>query len=90
MEMKDLTREQLLELRKQVVLNSLYISDYENSFGIDPNKVCLFFDSYMEYLNELLDESGYEYKANNYFDEIFKLDNDDNLIDYFNSIEWEI
>lgn len=35
MKMKDLTREQLAQLRKEIVLNSLFLNDYNNSLGID-------------------------------------------------------
>lgn len=43
------------KLRKQIVLNSLFVKDYENRFDFDANEVCAFFDGYMEFLQ-------YEYK----------------------------
>lgn len=52
----ELTGEQLVELRKQITLNSLFISDYENTFGIPANIVCDFFDGFMSYLTELEQE----------------------------------
>ena len=42
----------LWTLRKQIILNSLFISDYRNTFGIDPHVVCDFFDSFLSYLDE--------------------------------------
>lgn len=37
--MADLDHEDFAQLRKEVVLGSCYTSDYQNSFGIDPNEV---------------------------------------------------
>ena len=96
MELKDLTTEQLLQLRKEIVLNSLYISDYENSFGIDPHIVCDFFEGYVMNMEDLwkyeFAENRYNYEQN-YFDNEdnywnYFVENEDNLIDFFNSIEW--
>ena len=96
MELKDLTNEQLIKLRKEIVLNSLYKSDYENSFGIDPNEVCYFFDSYIEDMWNLWEyektenfkcyEKDYFDNEENYWNNF--VENEDNLIDYFNGIEW--
>ena len=44
----NLTKEQLWKLRKEIVLGSLYIDDYKNSFGINPENVCDFFNSFIE------------------------------------------
>lgn len=46
------TFEDIRELRKQIVLNSLFVSDYENSFDFDAYEVCDFFDGYMDFLDE--------------------------------------
>lgn len=71
----------LPKLRKEIVLNSLYYSDYENSFGYTTHSVCDFFDGYMSFLEELArDETGKEYVE---IEEIFALDNDENLYDWF-------
>ncbi len=40
---------QFKKLRGEIVLNSLYLSDYENSLGIDPQYVYDFFEGYLEY-----------------------------------------
>ena len=47
--------EKLWDLRNEIVLNSLYVDDYENSFFLTPKSVCDFFDSYVEYLEEECD-----------------------------------
>ena len=54
----DLNADQLWRLRKEINLNSLYHSDYHNSFGFDAKDVSYFFDGYVEYLGELADEKG--------------------------------
>ena len=79
----DLSSAQLADLRKEIVLNSLYISDYDNSFGFDPNHINSFFDGYVSYLEELAEEDGYTE-----WDNIFRMfnlyDNETNLWDWFN------
>ena len=39
-----LTQAQLWKLRLEIVLNSLYYSDYENSLGLDRRIVAAFFE----------------------------------------------
>ena len=34
------TKETLWTLRKEIVLNSLFIADYRNSLNIDPHMLC--------------------------------------------------
>lgn len=52
-----LKEEYLWELRQEIVLGSLYYSDYRNSFGIDEHKVCDFFTSFWDsYCEELAKE----------------------------------
>ena len=46
------TKENLWKLRKEIKLGSLFITDYRNSFGIDPRKVCDFFDGFLEFVEE--------------------------------------
>lgn len=46
---RDLTLEEVLELRQQIVLNSLFVSDYRNNMGVDPRAACDFFDGFMCY-----------------------------------------
>ena len=51
--------EYLWPLRQQIILGSLYVSDYENSFGIKSEKVCDFFTSFWDsYCEELAKEDG--------------------------------
>ena len=48
----------LWQLRTEIVLNSLFMSDYQNSFGFTTRSVLEFFDGYMSYLEELMTEDG--------------------------------
>lgn len=78
---QDLNKEQLWALRKEITLNSLFIADYENSFGFAAKSVCDFFDGYMNYLWELADGDG---KKNLSVPELVKeYDNEDNLFDHY-------
>lgn len=86
-QIKDLTKEQLWQLRQEIVLNSLFISDYENSLGIDAKECNTFFEGYVEYLWELA-TSELDYTGNDIMWVFEKLDNKDNLADYALSIEW--
>lgn len=73
-----LKEDYLWSLRQQIVLNSLYVSDYQNSFGIDEHKVCDFFDGYISFLTEL-EKEKYGKELDNisaFFDEF---DNEENL-----------
>ena len=52
-----MNREQLKKLREDITLNSLFTSDYVNSFGIDEKLVHSFMEGYFEELNEILKEN---------------------------------
>lgn len=56
-------------LTKDIVWNSLFISDYENRYGITPSVVCDFADGYLEWLSEEFEE---EIDDNN-IDTLFKV-----------------
>lgn len=75
----EFTSEDLWTLRNEIVLNSLYVSDYENTFNLVAKCVCDFFDGYCEYLKELATEKN----DNPTIDEIFAEDNEDNLFAWF-------
>ncbi len=48
----------LPKLRKQIVPGSMYIDDYRNEYGINPEYLCAFFDEYLEWLDDsTLDDS---------------------------------
>lgn len=58
--LENFKREDLERFRKDIVLNSLFVSDYQNSFGITPDSACLFFDSFMSFLEDLAEEDGFD------------------------------
>ena len=91
--------EDLQQLRKEIVLNSLFVSDYNNSFGISAKSVCDFFDSYMDFIDEIAKEDHFEYGDNwgnqkypHTFSEFFeKYDTIDNLLAWYycyESFDW--
>ena len=75
---EDLTSAELSQLRKEVILNSVFIYDYSNSFGFNSWDICSFFDGYVSYLEELAREDGYEG-----IDYLTKYDTEENLYSWF-------
>ena len=82
-----LTKEQLHQLRREIILGSLYISDYRNSFGIDPNTVCDFFDSFLSYLNSEMERDVPNYNDAQFFDLLPAYDNAEELWEWYSSYE---
>ena len=80
--MKKITKTSLWELRHEILLNSLYTSDFENTFGYTANSVQDFFDGYMSYLEELMDGDGVD--DSDLFDVLSTYDNEENLWEYWN------
>lgn len=97
--LEDFTREDLEKFRKDVCLNSMFYSDFRNSFGIDEHSASLFFDSYFDFICELSAEDGFKwdyaepgstyYKEGNHtFKEFLdKYDTTDNLEDWHGCYE---
>lgn len=75
-----LNDEQLLKLRSEIILDSCFMSDYSNSFGIAPEDVAAFFYSYVDYLRDLAAEVGDNNVCSSDIEEV--LDNRDNLINF--------
>ena len=80
---KELTKENLWKLRKEIVLNSSYLSDYENSFGIDKEDLFYFFEGYLEDLEYLMEENIENYFDEMFFDYLGEYDTEDNLYNYY-------
>lgn len=72
------SEKELIELREEIPVGSLFIADYRNSFDLDPRAVCNFFDSYLDYLEELMNDDGI--KDDDFWKRFPEYDNDDNLI----------
>lgn len=94
--LENFTREDLAKFRSEISLNSMYYSDFENSFGIDRNSSMLFFDSYLSFICGLADEDGFkwDYYMNGYpkpehsWEEFLqKYDTTDNLEDWHGCYE---
>lgn len=76
----ELTKEQLWKLRKEITLGSIYVDDYKNSFEIEPQSVCNFFDSFIEDAQQ--DDNGNFNNRN-----IKEFDNAEELYNYYMSCE---
>lgn len=85
---KDLGPRQLWKLRQEVIVNSIFISDYNNSFGIDPDEVCDFFASWLDDIEDQLKEEIKGYCSDNFFNYFPKYDNYKCLKKYALSFEW--
>lgn len=75
-------KETLWKLRQEICLGSLFIRDYENTFGIDAHVVCDFFDGFCDYIWELAKEDGLTEFVDG------KYDNKDELWNYFYGMEY--
>lgn len=77
----------LWALRKEIVLGSLFVSDYENSRNIDPHTLCDFMDGYVDYLwdmaREDLEDGLIEKMPRDNFEVFASYDTKNNLYDYF-------
>lgn len=78
-----LTKNKLWELRQEIVLNSYFEPDYQNSFGFTTESVFVFFDGYMSYLEELMAEDGVS--DSDVFNVLGKYDTIDNLCAWWNT-----
>lgn len=85
MTFNDVTQEMLWKLRMEIRLNSFYVHDYDNSFGLTALSVSDFFDSYVEYLGELAEEEFGKYYT---LDDVFSFDNEDNLYNWWGCYEY--
>ena len=79
-----LTKNKLWALRQEIVLNSLFVADYQNSLGYTRQSVYFFFDGYMDYLEELAIE---EHGSDCSLEQIFRFDDPDNLYDWYGCFE---
>ena len=85
--MRDLTINELLILRGQIKLCSLFANDYENEFDISRSQVQDFFDGYADYLEAEMIADGHT--DNEFFDLLPEYDSIENLYDYYNLLDPE-
>ena len=79
----DLTKNQLWKLRQEICVNSIFVSDYENSYGYDAKAVSDFFDGYYDFMWELAEEK-YDLKNIDHDFVMKNFDNKDILWEWFN------
>lgn len=78
---EELTSAELWKLRDEIVLNSLYLADYENSSHFNRDNVWAFFDGYVDYLFELAEED--KFPTDDTFAVFDKYDTEENLWAWF-------
>lgn len=72
-----MTKEELWNLRLEIVLGSLFLKDYSNSFGIPVATCCDFFDGFIDdCFDRESDETSFEQVCDKY-------DNPDSLWEYY-------
>jgi hypothetical protein len=77
--LEDFTQEELWDLRKKISVGSMYYSDYANDYGISEKSLLLFFDSYLDDLEDRMKEDHENY-TDQMWNELFnEYDNSDNL-----------
>ena len=82
-----MTKDELWALRQEIKLGSLFYADYRNSFGINTQPVCDFFDGYLEYLDEEMRETISGYDDARFFDHLPDYDNPENLWNWYGMFE---
>ena len=75
----ELNAQELWNIREQVVLNSLYFSDFNTAEGYYPVDLSNFFDEYVDYLSRIAEEQGGEW---------YQYDNIDNLFEHYQSYDY--
>ena len=70
-----LTDKELLQLRSEVTLGSVFFSDYSNSFGIPENEAMSFFEGFLDYCDELIQEKLGDIEDYNFWEEFEDYDN---------------
>lgn len=76
MKITELNKAQLIQLRNEIVLNSLFIKDYTNTLGIEPQEAYYFFEGYAELLDNLMKEAE---DKRDYQEALRDYDTEDNL-----------
>ena len=71
---ENLTANELWNIRKQIKLGSIYVSDFNNREGYKAEDISNFFDGYVEYIYELMGEDGADEDAFSSYDNIENLE----------------
>lgn len=89
-DIKTLTNEEVLMLRREIVLNSLFTADYHNSLEIAPVEASCFFDGFLDSCAEDYKERHGHGVVNidDYHEFLAEYDTPEQLLEYFNNKEW--
>lgn len=80
-------KNKLWNIRKDIILNSLYYSDYENRYGYNTHMICDFFDGYLEYLEQEMIYDIPNFTDKQFFDYLNQYDTKENLWNWYCMIE---
>lgn len=78
-----LSQTDLWKLRQEIKLGSLFVSDYRNSFGIDPHKVCDFFDGFLSFVEDEMREDYPEFVDSDFHEVLPEYDTPEYLLDWY-------
>lgn len=78
-----MSEETLWKLRQEIKLGSLFIADYRNSFGVDPHKVCDFFDGFLEFVEEEMREDHPRFNDADFWELLPNYDTPEYLLDWY-------
>ena len=78
----DLGPRQLWKLRKEIVVNSYHLSDYDNSYGIDPKECYVFFMGYINWIERAIKEEVSIYNDKKFWHYFHKYDTYHELNEY--------
>ena len=81
--LSDLGPIQLWRLRKDICLNSLFLFDYNNRYGIPVKEAYDFFTAYLDFLEELMKEEIPNYNPKDFWGYIDLFDNRHNLLEWY-------
>lgn len=85
-----MTDKQIISLREDIILGSLFLSDYKNTLNIKVEDAFDFFDTFLNYLGELMEEEIKDYSDSKFWDYLPEYDTTENLLDFFHSYPYEL
>lgn len=88
MNFEELSTNQLWLLRKDIVISSDKEEDYDNIFGFTPSAVKEFFQEYLLFINDIIEEeygSTYKFGSDEWWIAFEDLDTPSNLREHYDS-----
>lgn len=80
---EDFTKDDLWQLRKEVLIGSIFYDDYNNSLGIDCHSASDFFDGWLDFVREDMKEDIEDYDERKFFKYLKDYDNAESLERWF-------